>query len=341
MRQLGYKLGMPEKNLQVLLRRRPTGDPHADDFEIVERDAPIPAEGQVLIRNRFLSLDPYMRGRMSDAKSYAPPAKLGEVMIGGAAGEVVTSRHPRFREGDRVVGMLGWQRLALSDGIALDRAEGGVPLTAHLGVCGMPGITAWIGLHDIGLPQKGETVLISAAAGAVGSIVGQLARLKGCRAVGIAGSAAKCEHATAELGYEACINYRSPTFEHDLRAATPQGVDVCFENVGGAVFEAAVARLNPFARVPLCGLIAEYSSTSPVGLRNTRQLLMQRVRLQGFIVTDHLPRWPLARAELVALVSTGQLTYRETIAEGLERAPEAFIGLLRGENLGKQLVRIT
>ena len=332
---------MSEKNLQVLLRRRPVGEPRIDDFEVVERDAPEPAAGQILIRNRFLSLDPYMRGRMSDAKSYAPPAALGEVMIGGTAGEVVASRHARFREGDRVTGMLGWQRLALSDGTGLERAEGGVSMSAYLGVCGMPGITAWIGLLDLGQPQKGETVLVSAATGAVGSVVGQLARLKGCRAVGIAGGTTKCEHAVNELGFDACVNHRSPTFEQDLKAATPHGVDICFENVGGAVFEAAVGRLNPFARVPLCGLIADYNASSQAGLHNLRALLVQRVKLQGFIVTDHLSRWPVARAELVGQVSTGQLKYRETIADGLQHAPQAFIGLLRGENLGKQLVRVT
>jgi NADPH-dependent curcumin reductase CurA len=331
---------MVEKNVQVLLRRRPEGEPREDDFELVERDVPELAEGQLLVRNRFLSLDPYMRGRMSDAKSYAPPAALGAVMLGGTVGEVVASRHARFAVGDRVLGTLGWQRFAVSDGAGLSRVDDRVPLSAHLGVCGMPGITAWIGLYDLAQPKAGETVLVSAAAGAVGSVVGQLAKRRGCRAVGVAGGPAKCEHVVRVLGFDACVDYRAPDFEARLAEATPSGVDVYFENVGGAVLEAAVARLNPFARIPLCGLIADYNAREQHGLHNLRALLTQRVRLQGFIVTDHLERWPAARAELVEAVASGGLRYHETIAEGLERAPRALIGLLRGENLGKQLVRI-
>lgn len=331
---------MNESNLQVLLRRRPEGEPREDDFEIVEKPVPELGEEQFLVRNRFLSLDPYMRGRMSDAKSYAPPAVLGQPMVGGTVGEIVASHHPAFHVGDHVVGMFGWQRFAVSDGLGISRVSGSIPLSAHLGVCGMPGVTAWIGLLDIGQPKPGETVLVSSAAGAVGSVVGQLAKLKGCTAVGIAGGAAKCEHAVKQLGFDACVDYRSPTFIAELKAATPKGVDVYFENVGGAVLEAASSRLNPFARIPLCGLLSDYSAPTPMGLRNLRALLVMRVRLQGFIVTDHLARWPVAQAELTTEVAAGRLRYQETIAEGLESASRAFIGLLRGENLGKQVVRI-
>jgi len=309
-------------------------------FSLVERELPPLSEGQVAIAVRFLSVDPYMRRRLDDGPSYAPKVELGAVMIGGAVGEVVESRNQRFAPGDWVVGSLGWQTLALSDGSGLRKIDPSLsPASLYLGVVGMPGVTAHYGLHTIGAPKAGETVVVSAAAGAVGSVVGQLAKLRGCRAVGIAGGARKCAHVVEDLGFDACVDYRDPAFVDRLREATPNGVDVSFENVGGPVMDAVLARLAPFARIPLCGLISEYDGAG-AGLRNYPMLLTQRVRVQGFIITDHLDVWPSALSELAALVRQGKLRYHETVVEGLEQAPRALIGLLHGENLGKQIVRL-
>lgn len=332
---------MSDKNLQVLLARRPAGAVSEDDFRLVEADIPTPGEGEVLVRNHYLSLDPYMRMRMSDAKSYAKSVDVGEVMVGEAAGEVIASRDARFAVGDRVFGHTGWQLYGVVPGDRLHAAaDARISLSAYLGAVGMPGITAYIGLLDFGQPKAGETVVVSAAAGAVGSVVGQLAKRHGCRAVGIAGGAEKCRYVVDELGFDACVDYKTPQWREHLEAATPDGVDVDFENVGGEILDVVLGRLNAFARIPLCGLVSQYNATDPYGVKNFRSLLTNRVRLQGFIVSDHLPRWPAARAALAEEVAQGRIKYRESVAEGLHGAPAAFIGMLAGRNLGKQLVKL-
>jgi hypothetical protein len=333
-------------NQRVVLAARPAGAARVDDFRLEE--APVPAldDGQVLVRNDWLSVDPYMRGRMDGGRSYAAPQPVGEVMLGGTAGEVVASRSARFAVGDPVVGMGGWQRYSVvtvgRDPLrAVDTRA--IPLPAYLGPVGMPGVTAWYGLHRILAPRAGETVLVSAAGGAVGSVAGQLARRLGCRVVGIAGGADKCRHVVEELGFDACVDRRA---HPDLRAlaaalrdACPAGIDAVFENAGGPGLDAALLRCNPFARIALCGMIAGYDG-EPAPLTLPQLLLVHRVRLQGFIVTEHLDAWPEALAELGGLVAAGELRYRETVAEGLAAAPAALLGLLTGSNLGKQLVRL-
>jgi len=328
------------KNQQILLARRPQGAAVEDDFRMVEAEVPPVREGQLLTRVHYLSLDPYMRGRMEEAKSYAAPQPLGEVMVGGTVAEVVESRNPKFKAGDFVVGMAGWQQFQVTDGAGLRKVDvRTIAPSAYLGVVGMPGVTAWYGLTQIGKPKEGETVVVSAAAGAVGSVVGQLAKLRGCRAVGIAGGKAKCDLVTGEFGFDACVDYKAESFRADFKAAVPKGVDVVFENVGGAVLEAALARMNPFGRIPLCGLVAGYSGQS-IAIQNVRSLLTNRVLLQGFIVADHMELWPQALAELAQQVAAKRIRYRETVAQGLSSAPRAFIGMLKGENVGKQLVKL-
>jgi len=331
---------MGETNLQVLLVRRPTGAPQESDFRLVETAVPEIGDGQFLVRSHYLSLDPYMRGRMNDAKSYDKPAQLGGVMVGGAVGEVAASRHPKFRPGDKVVGAFGWQLYAASDGAGVRVVDPGVPLPAYLGVLGMPGVTAHIGLLDFGEPKAGETVVVSAASGAVGAVVGQIARIRGCRAVGIAGGPDKCRYVVEELGLDACVDYKAGRLWEDLSQATPEGIDVYFDNVGGEILDTVLRRLNTFARIPLCGLVSQYNATEPYAMKNAGALLVNRVRLQGFIVTDHLPRWPAALADLAQWLSEGKIKYRETVAEGLSSAPSAFIGMLAGKNFGKQLVKL-
>lgn len=332
---------MSEMNLQVLLASRPTGWVEEGNFSIVETPLPEPGPGQVLVRNHYLSLDPYMRGRMNEAKSYAAPVAIGAVMVGGTVGEVVKSRHPDFKAGDQVVGYLGWQLYGLSDGTMLAKiaASKSVPLSAYLGVLGMPGVTAWVGLMDICAPKAGETVVVTAASGAVGSVVGQLARIHGARAVGIAGGAEKCRYVIEELGFDACVDYKVGSFREDLKAANPDGIDCLFENVGGEIFDALLARMNPFSRIALCGLISQYNS-EPYPMKNIGSVLMNRIKMQGFIVSEHLPRWPAALKELGEQVASGRIKYRETVARGLRQAPAALIGLLRGQNFGKQIVKL-
>jgi len=255
---------------------------------------------------------------------------------------VVASRHPKFKPGDKVEGPFGWQLYALSDGKGVRKIEErGIPLSAYLGVLGMPGVTAYIGLLDIGQPKAGETVVVSAASGAVGGVVGQIAKIHGCRAVGIAGGADKCRFAVEELGYDACVDYKAGPLDEELRRATPGGVDVYFDNVGGEISDAVLLRMNAFSRIPLCGLISEYQHPEPRGLKNVRSLLVNRIKLQGFIVSDHLQRWPAALADLLRWVAEGKIKYRETVAEGLRNAPAAFIGMLSGKNLGKQVVKLS
>jgi NADPH-dependent curcumin reductase CurA len=329
------------KNIQVLLASRPRGWVKESDFRIVERPVPAPRGAEVLVRNMYLSLDPYMRGRMNDAKSYAANVELGAVMVGGTVGEVAESRNPEFKPGDMVLGSFGWQQYGVSDGKGLQKvARRTFPPSLYLGTVGMPGVTAWIGLLKIGQPKPKETVVVSAASGAVGSVVGQLAKRQGCRAVGIAGGRVKCDYVVKELGFDACIDYKAGRLSADLEAATPAGIDIDFENVGGDVLQAVIPRLNPFARIPLCGLISDYNATSPQGIPDLRQFLFRRIKLQGFICSDTMELWPEALKQLADLVEDGSLKYRETVVEGIENAPRAFIGLFKGENFGKLVVKL-
>ena len=331
---------MSEKNLKVVLAARPAGWVEEANFRLVEEPVPAPAEGQVLVRVKWLSLDPYMRGRMNEDKSYAARVELGEAMVGGTVGEIVASRHPKFSVGDKVLGTQGWQRFALSDGQGLVKLpDPRLPETVWLGAAGMPGITAWMGLTQIGVPKPGETVVVSSASGAVGGVAGQLAKIAGCRAVGIAGGAAKCDYVVKELGFDACVDYKAGDLGDALKAAAPAGVDVYFDNVAGEILDAVLRRVNPGARIALCGLISGYNGAD-IPIRNVFSLLVNRVRLQGFIVSDRMDLWPGAMKELAGHVATGRLKYRETIAEGLESAPGALIRLLKGESFGKQLVKV-
>ena len=325
---------------RIVLASRPSGEVQASNFRLETAEIPSIADGQILIRNHYLSLDPYMRGRMSDAKSYAEPQPLDATMIGGTVGQVVESKHPKFAAGDFVAGMFGWSEIGVSDGALLRKLDTTrIPLSAYLGPVGMPGMTAWFGFNQIMQPKAGETVVVSAASGAVGSVVGQLAKLRGCRAVGIAGGKDKCDYVVNELGFDACVDYKAGKLDADLAAATPDGIDAIFENVGGAVFDAALARTNAFARVALCGMIAGYNGED-VPIRNARVLLTNRLTVRGFIVSEHIELWPQGLGELGGLVATGKLKYRESIANGLAAAPEAFMGLLKGKNFGKQLVKL-
>ena len=328
-------------NRQVLLRSRPKGEPRISDFELVESPAPSPGEGEFLCRTIYLSLDPYMRGRMNDVKSYAQPAELGKPMVGGAVSEVIASSHPAFPTGSVVVGPTGWQAYALSRGAGMRKLDPkAAPLSTALGVLGMPGMTAYVGLLDIGQPKPGETVVVSAAAGAVGSVVGQLAKIRGCRAVGVAGAPAKCEFVVKELGFDACVNYRAEPLVPALQKACPTGIDVYFDNVGGDVLAAVLRLINPFARIPLCGLISQYNVTELPPGPNPFPLLVNRALIRGFIVSDHADRFADFHRDATQWLREGRLRYREDIVVGLENAPEAFLGLLRGRNFGKLVVRV-
>jgi NADPH-dependent curcumin reductase len=332
---------MSATNTQVLLANRPVGWVKESDFRIAETPIPVPAEGQVLVKSHYLSLDPYMRGRMNDDRSYAAKVEIGQVMTGETVGEIVQSRNPLLAVGDTVVGRAGWQRYAVTDGRDLRKVDAAlVPISTYLGCVGMPGVTAWIGLYDIGQPKPGETIVVAAASGAVGSVVGQLAKLKGCYTVGIAGGKEKCDFVVETLGFDACIDHRAGDFPAALAAATPKGIDVYFENVGGAILDAVLTRCNPFARIPLCGMISQYNAVDRYGVKNLMAAVGMRIKLQGFIVSDHLDRWPAALGELAQGVREGKIKYRETVTQGLENAPSAFIGLLKGENFGKQLVKV-
>jgi len=333
---------MPTTNAQIRLKSRPVGMPSADNFERAEAPMPVAGDGAVLRRTIYLSLDPYMRGRMSDGPSYAQPVAVGAVMCGHTVSQVVASRHPDFRAGDFVTGYDGWQQFASSNGTDLRTLDpAGAPISTAIGVLGMPGMTAYVGLMDIGQPKPGETVVVSAASGAVGAIVGQLAKLKGCRAVGVAGSPDKCRYVVDELGFDACVNYKTDDLVPALRAACPKGVDIYFENVGGKVFAAVLRTLNLGARIPLCGMISEYNATADPGGPNLRALLVNRAMIKGFIVSDHPDRAPAFLKECAPLVKDGRLRYREDIVDGLDTAPAALIGLFEGKNFGKMLVRVS
>ena len=338
---------MATANRQIHLVSRPQGEAMADNFRLVEAQVPALADGQVLVRHHFMSLDPYMRGRMNDAKSYAQPQALGEVMGGGTAGEVVASKHAGFAVGDKVVGIGGWQEFWRVDGNLrgvmrkVDTTH--IPLSAYLGTVGMPGVTAWYGLTKIIAAKAGETVVVSAASGAVGTVVGQLAKTRGCRAVGLAGGAEKCRYVVEELGFDACIDYRQhpdlKSLSAALNDACPAGIDGYFENVGGVTLDAVLQRMNAFGRIAVCGMIAGYNGEA-IPLLQPQLILVSRLKVEGFIVGEHMEIWPEALTEIGGLVATGKIKYRETIADGIAAAPEAFIGLLKGRNFGKQLVKL-
>jgi NADPH-dependent curcumin reductase CurA len=337
---------MPQ-NKQIHLDNRPQAEATASNFKLVNGETPALQEGQVLVRHHFLSLDPYMRGRMNDAKSYAVPQPLGQVMGGGTAGEVVESRSPKYQPGDKVVGMGGWQEYSVVNveqpGALRKVDTTHVPLSHYLGAVGMPGVTAWYGLVKIIEPKAGQTMVVSAAAGAVGSAFGALAKARGCRAVGIAGGDDKCKYVTEELGFDACIDYKkhkdAGSLSKAIKEACPNGIDGYFENVGGMVMDAVMLRMNAFGRIALCGMIAGYDG-QPLPMSYPQLLLTNRLKLQGFIVSEHMEVWPEALKELGTLVGTGKLKPRESMAEGIEAAPEAFLGLLKGKNFGKQLVKL-
>jgi NADPH-dependent curcumin reductase CurA len=327
-------------NRQIVLKRRPVGAPRPDDFELVETPMPGPADGEILCRTIYLSLDPYMRGRISGVKSYARGVDPGELMVGGTVGEVVESKHPGFAKGDLVAGRDGWQAYGLSDGAGVRKLDPRqAPISTALGVLGMPGMTAYVGLLDFGRPKSGETVVVSAASGAVGSAVGQIAKIEGCRAVGIAGGKAKCDYVVGELGLDACVDYKAGDVSIALAKACPNGVDVYFDNVGGDILKAVLRLVNPHARVPLCGLISQYNAPEPPPGPNWGALLVNRVMVKGFIISDHLDRMPDFLRDGTAWVREGRLKYREDIVVGLENAPAAFIGLLEGKNFGKLIVK--
>ncbi len=329
-------------NRKITLAARPVGFPTEADFALVEEAVPEPGPGEVLVRSHFLSLDPYMRGRMSEARSYAKPTQLGEVMTGQAVGEVVVSEHPRFAPGDTVVGQLGWQEHAVARGSTLRKVDTSrVPAQAYLHALGVTGLTAWFGLFDVGRPRPGDTVVVSGAAGAVGQIVGQLARVAGCRTVGIAGGPEKVAELTGVYGYDVGIDYKADDVNAALKEACPDGVDVYFDNVGGALSESVFRRLAVGARIAVCGQISQYNLAEPeLAPRNLGFLIVFRATLQGFLVSDYAPHFGEALPRLAGLLADGRLTYREDVTEGLEHAPRAFIGMLRGENRGKTLVKL-
>jgi len=334
-------------NQQIILAARPSGEAGTEHFALREVETPALKPGQVLVRHHYLSLDPYMRGRMNESKSYAQPQPLNEVMIGGTVGEVVASEHPKFKAGEHVVGMGGWQQYSVVDadvpGMLRQVDTTHVPLSYYLGAVGMPGVTAWYGLTQIIAPKAGDTVTVSAARGAVGSAYGALAKARGCRVVGIAGGPEKCAYVVNELGFDACIDYREHSdylsLSKALRQACPDGIDGHFENVGGMVLDAVLLRTNAFARIAVCGMIAGYDG-APLPMANPALILVNRLKIEGFIVSEHMELWPQALTELGGLVAQGKLRPRETVAEGLASAPEAFLGLLKGKNFGKQLVKL-
>jgi len=327
-------------NRQILLKSRPVGAPSLANFELVERPVPEPRDGQFLVRQKWMSLDPYMRGRMSDAPSYAKPVDVGGVMVAGTVGEIMVSRHADFRAGETVQLYGGWQDYALSNGNGVRKLDPASPPQHALGVLGMPGLTAYAGLLEIGKPQAGETVVVAAASGAVGSVVGQIARIKGARAVGIAGGAKKVAHVKDVLGFDDCVDHRAPDLAAALARACPKGIDVYFENVGGAVQEAVWPLLNEGARVPVCGLIAQYSDETPRPGPDFRSILRKHLTVRGFLVSNFAALDGDFRRDVGGWLAAGRIKYREDVVEGLERAPQAFLGLLNGGNFGKLLVKI-
>ncbi len=338
---------MSQQAQRIVLAARPVGEPKASDFRLEDVAVPVPGPGQVLLRTIWMSLDPYMRGRMSEGPSYAAPVEIDGVMEGGTVAEVSASNNPDFAKGDIVLAHSGWQTHALSDGKGLRKIDPRIaPISTAVGVLGMPGMTAYTGLLEIGKPQPGETVVVAAASGAVGSAVGQIARIKGARAVGIAGGAEKCRYVKDELGFDECLDHRDPDLAAKLKEACPKGIDVYFENVGGKVWDAVLPRLNPFARVPVCGLIADYNALTgdaPGPNRAPalmRAILVKRLNLRGFIVRDFAALHGAFQRDMSLWLREGKIKHREFVTEGLASAPDAFIGLLKGANFGKQLVRV-
>ncbi|MEE1656397.1 NADP-dependent oxidoreductase [Microvirga sp. CF3062] len=337
---------MSEQNLQIVLASRPTGRPSPENFEFVRTPVPTPGDGQVLLKIRYLSLDPYMRGRMSAVKSYAAAVEIGDVMEGGTVAEVLESRHPDYKPGDLVLSYSGWQSHAAADAKALRKLDPNLaPVTTALGVLGMPGFTAYAGLLTLGQPKAGETVVVAAASGPVGSAVGQIAKIKGARAIGIAGGADKCALVRDEFGFDAALDHRSPTFAEDLRAACPDGIDVYFENVGGKVWEAVFPLLNTFARIPVCGLVAQYNATGPFEGPDRlpilmRDILTKSLTIRGFIQREFSAQYPAFFRDMGGWIAEGSVKYKEDIVQGLENAPEAFIGLLEGRNFGKLIIEV-
>ena len=339
---------IPQMNQRIVLNSRPNGAPTLNDFRQETSPLPMLAARQVLLRSLYLSLDPYMRGRMSDSASYATPVGIGDVMVGAVVARVEASQHPEYQIGDLVLGYTGWQQYAVSDGSGLTKLDANLAQPSlALGVLGMPGFTAYMGLLDIGQPKTGDTVVVAAASGAVGSVVGQIAKIKGCRVVGIAGGAEKCGYVVNQLGFDACIDHHSPDFKEQLATACAKGIDVYFESVGGAVFDAVLPLLNVGARIPLCGLIAHYNDSAlpngpdRLGLL-TRTLLIKRIKMQGFIIfDDYGQRYGEFFTQMSAWLADGRIKYKEDVVDGLDNAPQAFIGLLEGKNFGKLIVRVT
>jgi len=329
-------------NKRIVLASYPEAWVTEANFRAETAPIPKPADGEVLVKNQWLSLDPYMRGRMSQQKSYVKGVEIGEVMTGETAGEVVESKHPGFKPGDKVTAPAGWQLYWSGKGELLTKVDASkVPLSYFLGCLGMPGRTAYFGMKDICAPKPGETVVVSAASGAVGSVVGQLAKAWGCRAVGIAGGKAKCDYVTKELGFDACVDYKSGDLYDQLKAACPKGIDADFENVGGQILDTVLRLMNVRGRIAICGLISEYNAKEPYGVKMFRSILVNRLRVQGMIVFDWLQRYPEANHALLELVLAGKLKYRESVVQGIDNAPKGLIGLLKGENFGKQLVKLT
>ena len=328
-------------NRQILLKSRPVGEPKESDFALVETPIPEPGEGEVLNRTVYLSLDPYMRGRMSDRASYAAPVELGSVMVGGGVSQVMQSNHPQFSAGDFVLGYDGWQAYSVVKGETLRKLDPKqAPISYALGITGMPGMTAYFALLDVGQPQSGETVVISAASGAVGSVAGQIAKIKGCRVVGVAGSDAKCDYVMKELGFDECINRNTQDLSSALKAACPDGIDVYFDNTAGAILEAVLQQINLGARIPLVGLISQYNAENPPPGPNLMPLLVKRALINGFLVSDYQQRQAEFLNDVVQWLQAGKLKYKEDVVEGLENAPRAFIGLLQGKNFGKLIVKV-
>lgn len=333
-------------NRRIVLAARPKGVPTTENFRLEQQPLPVPKDGQLLLRTLYLSLDPYMRGRMNEGPSYATPVEIGGVMVGGTVNRVEESKHPNFNPGDLVQASGGWQDYSISDGVGVRKLDPNMARPSHaIGVLGMPGFTAYFGLLEIGAPQAGETVVVAAATGAVGSAVGQIAKLKGCRTIGIAGGPQKCDYALREFGFDACLDHKDPNLPKRLAEACPKGIDVYFENVGGAVFDAVLPLLNTFARIPLCGLIARYNATSlPSGPDRTQHVLMaflsKRIKVQGYIISDHYARVGEFHRDMTQWVNDGLVKSREDIVVGLENAPSAFLGLMEGRNFGKLVVKV-
>ena len=332
---------MAQQNTRVIFKAQPQGWVKESDMEVAQAPVPEPGAGQVLVKNLAMSLDPYMRGRMTARKSYIPGFQLGEVLQAGVVGRIAKSDNPKFAEGDHVFGMLGWEEWSLSDGKGLRKLDPALgPLTWHLGVLGMPGLTAWVGLNVIGEPKAGETIYVSAASGAVGQLVGQLAKLKGLTVAGSVGDDSKLGY-LKEIGYDAAFNYKTAgPLREAIQGVCPKGIDIYFENVGGEMLEAVLGLINPRARIVACGMISQYNATEPYGVKNLMALVVNRAKIQGFIVSDHNDRFKEFAGEVVPLLQSGRLKYREAVTDGVANAPKAFVGMLKGDNFGKTIVRI-